>query len=141
MNNKILLVLLIEMVLYGCSATKLTCTPTDRGNITQSINVLKESLRHQSPDHKVNSVAVDHDYIKIISEPNSRTSFIHFDFIGGIELHEKGDWKIVTIRGLDNTILYRLYVESDDVAKNFIDAVYTLKIHSKEIKKELKDNQ
>jgi uncharacterized protein YcfL len=140
MIKKILLVFIIELMLHGCSATKLSCTPTDRNNVSQSIHVLKESLKYQSPEHKVDSVAVNHDYIKIISEPNAKISFIHFDVMGGIELHKKGEWKIVTIKSLNNTIMYRLYVESDEVAKNFIDAVYTLKIHSKEIESELNKN-
>ncbi len=102
--------------------------------------VFKESLKQQSPNHKVQSVVVNHDFIKIISEPNSKISFIHFDAIGGIELYEKSEWKIVTLRNLDNTVMYRLYVKSDEVAKNFIDAVYTLKIHSKEIEREVNQN-
>lgn len=137
MINKIFLIV-FGLALYGCSATKLSCTPTDRGSVAQSMDVFKESLKYQSPSHKVHSVVVNHDYIKIVSEPNAKVSFIHFDAIGGIELHEKSEWKIVTLKNLDNTIMYRLYVESDEVAKNFIDAVYTLKIHSKEIESETK---
>ena len=104
------------------------------------MDVFKESLKYQSPNYKVHSVVVNHDYIKIISEPNSKISFIHFDVISGIELHEKSEWKIVTLKNLDNTVMYRLYVKSDEVAKNFIDAVYTLKIHSKEIETESNQN-
>ena len=140
MIKKIFLILLFELTLYGCSATKLSCTPTDRGSVSQSMAVFKESLKQQSPNHKVQSVVVNHNFIKIISEPNSKISFIHFDAIGGIELYEKSEWKIVTLRNLDNTVMYRLYVKSDEVAKNFIDAVYTLKIHSKEIEREVNQN-
>ena len=140
MNKQILLVFIINLMLFGCTATKLSCTPTDRLSVAQSIDVLKESLDYQSPNHKVHSVEINHDYIKIVSEPNSKISLIHFDSIGGIELHEKGEWKIVTIRSLDDSVMYRLYVKSDEVARNFIDSVYTLKNHQNEIENELKNN-
>lgn len=133
MKTRILLSFVIGIFLYGCSAKQLSYIPTDLGNVTHSIAVVKESLQYQSPNHKVNSVEINHDYIKIVSQPNSKISFIHFDSIGKIELHQKDEWQIVTIRGLDKSVLYRLYVEDDDVAKNFMNAVYTLKNHWQEI--------
>ena len=63
---------------------------------------------------------------------------IHFDNIQKIDLHEKNEWKIVTIRGDNNSVLYRLYVEDIAVATDFINAVHTLKNHQKEIELELK---
>lgn len=137
MNIKILLTLIMGVILYGCSATKLSYTPTDNGNIAHSIAVFKESLQHQSPNHEVKSVEINHDYIKILNASNSKTNFIHFDVIGNIELHEKDEWRIVTIRSLDNSILYRLYVDDDEIARNFMDAIFTLKHHWREIGQEL----
>lgn len=131
MNPKInkLLIFLISLLISGCSATKLSYEPYEHKSVAHSIEILKTSLKYQSPNHKVKSIEIKHDYFKIIARPNNRTSYIHFESIGNIEFHEKNQWKIVTIRGLDRTILYRLYVKSDEIAKNFIDAVYTLMIN------------
>jgi len=131
MNHQIkkILIFLISLLIFGCSATKLSYEPQEYKSVDHSIEVLKTCLKYQSPNHKVKSIEIKRDFFKIIDGPNYRTSYIHFDFIRNIEFHEKDPWKIVTIRGIDRRILYRFYTKNDEIAKNFIDAVYTLMIN------------
>ena len=136
MNIKQIIVIII-LFCTGCSATKLTYQPQEYNDISKSIEILKSSLNYQSPEHVVKSIEIKPDFLKIISGSNYTTSYVHFEYIGYIDFHEKNEWKIVTIRGKNRRILYRLYVKNKEIAKSFINAIYTLKNHPKELEIEL----
>lgn len=131
MNVKII-VLISALFFTGCSATRLTYQPQEHSDVSKSINVLKDSLNYQSPNHAVKSVEVRPDFFKIVGS-NHRINNIHFDSIGNIDFHKKNEWKIVTIRGKNRRILYRLYVKDRTIAQNFINAVYTLQNHHEDL--------
>lgn len=121
----------------GCSSTQLNYQPEELSNTTESIELLKKTLTYQAPKYSVKSVIVKPDYIKVISGANNHVNYIHFDYIGKISLHEKEEWRVVTVRGLHNSVIYRLYVKNENAAKDFINAVYTLKNHHKILQSEL----
>ncbi len=121
----------------GCSATHIPYQPEEFPDISRTMNVLKETLSFQSPNHAVKNVEIKPDYFRVITGSRNQPTYIYFDNIQKIELHEKRKWKIVTIRGDNYSVLYRLYAEDEAVAKDFINAVYTLKNHKKEIELEL----
>jgi hypothetical protein len=131
MNVKTI-VLISALFFTGCSATRLTYQPQEHSDVSKSIKILKDSLSYQPPNHAVKSVEVRPDFFKIVGS-NHRINNIHFDSIGNIDFHEKNEWKIVTIRGKRRRILYRLYVKDRTIAQNFINAVYTLQNHHKDL--------
>jgi len=121
------------MFLGGCAATKLAYHPEEYTDISKSIKVLKEGFFHQSPSFRVKTVDVTPTYIKVL-DARGTTSYIHFENIGRIDLHEKRKWKIVSIYGKNNRErVYRLYAVNIGIAKNFINAVYTLKNNHRNI--------
>jgi hypothetical protein len=136
MNIKILVYFSV-LFFMGCSATHIPYEPQEFPDISRTINVLKETLSYQSPNHAVKHVEIKPDYFKVVSGVRYTPTYIHFDNIQKIDLHEKSEWKIVTIRGDNHSVLYRLYVEDQAVATDFINAVHTLKNHPKEIELEL----
>jgi len=135
-NKKLIIIVLSFMFLGGCGATKLAHHPEEYTDISKSIKVLKEGFLHQSPSFRVKTVDVTPTYIKVL-DARGTTSYIHFENIGKIDLHEKGKWKIVSIYGKNNRErVYRLYVANIGIAKNFINAVYTLKNNHRNISME-----
>ena len=136
MNMKKTLLIVI-LFCTGCSATKLAYQPQEYNDISKSIEVLKNSLTYQSPNHTVKSIEVKPDYFKIISGPRNKVSYVHFENIENIDFHEKREWKIITIKDKKRRILYRLYVRNREIAENFINAVYTLKNYDHKLETEL----
>lgn len=136
MNIKQIIVIII-LFCTGCSATKLTYQPQEYNDISKSIEIIKSSLNYQSSLHAVISIEIKPDFLKIISEPNYNHSYIHFEYIGNIDFHEKNEWKIVTIKGKNRRILYRLYIKDKEIAKSFINAIYTLINNPKALEIEL----
>ncbi len=136
MNIKTL-VFFSTLFFMGCSATHIPYDPQEFPDISRTMNVLKETLSYQSSNHAVKHVEIKPDYFKVVSGVRYTPTYIHFDNIQKIDLHEKSEWKIVTIRGDNYSVLYRLYVEDKVVATDFINAVHTLKNHQKEIELEL----
>ena len=65
--NIIKIIVIAILFGIGCSATKLNYQPQEYKDISQSIEILKNSLKHQSPNHVVKSVEIKTDYLKIIS--------------------------------------------------------------------------
>ena len=136
MNIKQIIVIII-LFCTGCSATKLTYQPQEYNDISKCIEIIKNSLNYQSSLHAVKSIEIKPDFLKIVSKPNYEHSYIHFEYIGNIDFHEKNEWKIVTIKGENRRILYRLYVKDKEIAKSFINAIYTLKNNPKALEIEL----
>lgn len=110
--------------LSGC-ATQLTYQPVDMGDIELSKKMVENGLLHQSPNHGVKSSTIARDYIKI--ETTKTVHHIIFNNIDIIELHEKHEWKIVSIWDAREGLMYRLYVTDEKIARDFINAIYTLK--------------
>lgn len=121
----------------GCSATKLSYQPKEYNNISKSIAILKNSLKHQSVKHAVKSVEIKTDYIKILSSQRNKVNYIHFEYILNIELYEKNEWKVINLIGEDRRVMYRLYVKDETIAKEFINAIYTLKNHPEQLEEAL----
>ena len=131
MNVKLILVVLSVLFFFGC-ATKLWYQPEKHSDIQQSVDIVKRSLRYQSPSYAVNSVDVTPDYIKVVGV-RDEVNYINFDNIAKIELHEKRKWKIVSILAPQDFLMYRLYVTDEKMAREFINAVYTLEHSQKKI--------
>ncbi|MCF6203914.1 MAG: hypothetical protein L3J59_09645 [Methylococcaceae bacterium] len=136
MNIKIL-VYFSFLFFMGCPATHIPYEPQVFPDISRTMNVLKETLSYQVPKRIVRYVEIKPDYFKVISGVRSTLTYIYFDDIQKIDLHEKRKRKVVTIWGDNHRALYRLYVKDQAVATDFINAVHTLKNHRKEIELEL----
>jgi len=127
------------LFLSGCSATQLNYQPQEYPDVVQSIDALKKTLSFQDNENMaVADVEIKPDYLKIVSGPFFKASYIHFDAIQDYALHEKKGLIIASIKDESNRILYRLYVQDEEIAKDFIDAVFTLKNHPKELETVLK---
>lgn len=131
-------VLLVFLFVMGCSAKLIPYQPQEFDDVSKTMGVLEETLSYQSPKHAVKILEINPEFIKIVSGARYTTSYIHFKDIKKFDLYEKRGRKIVFIKGNNNRLLYRLYVEDEAVATDFINAVYTLKKHPKEIELELK---
>lgn len=129
MNIKTTILVVSLVFLSGCAAQRLMHQPQEYTEQFKSKEVIEKVLYYQSPNHAIRSVYIRPDYIRIISTAHNRTTYIHFEYINKFELHAKDEWRIVTLRGPFNDVIYRLYVKDEQMARDFINAVYTLKVH------------
>ena len=123
----------------GCTATNLYYqSPTDN-SIGQPMEVLKQALSEQFSKYPPVEIEVSDKYFKTISyEPlkkigigrlitDPKAKFVYYNSIKSVELYKKRKWYIVLINGKNGTVLYYMYILSQERAQQFIDAINMLR--------------
>ena len=130
------IIILIELL--GC-ATPIPYTPKASKSFSENQNVIKRILSEQPVKFAPNNIIITNEYIQINKITYKRSfhtygittlpelTTIYFSSIGESKIYHKGKYFIVMIYDTNKNFRYKVFTPSEEDARQFVDAVYSLK--------------
>jgi len=146
-----LLILILPLFLFGCTATLLQHTPNPVESKVLATQIIEQVVAEQPLKYRPEGMLITDEYLAFgdgtiskgrgvasstlisntsaisigVTKTKSKhvTSTLYFNSLDGMELFHKRDWYIIQLRNDENNIVKRFYTRSRKKADRFIDAM------------------